>query len=381
MPPHGPNRRRLRLPHAHPSHPSAYRGSGGEARDHSVESLDRGPDRLSGPLLCVSERRLLPRSHRCCGERGLRGRVRRASPGWSGIRRSLRDRAKRLGGRPRQCLRRRGHWTSRRASLAPISASHVAPMMWHTRAYRPEDLGSLAEFLAPLGDESFGSRLRGRVDAYYRWKYGNGAGESNRIRVAVGTNGLMGVVAMLPRRIKLGARILTVFELGDLLTDSRYRRQGVFSILAREACEASAAMGALSYVKPNARSGPILVNRLGFRRLVELDTLARPIRVSRILAHRFGRLTGVWTQPLDTLFAVCGSSGALLVTRETTFTEEFDGLWDAVAGEYPAIVVRDRAYLEWRYEENPTEYTILVARDASGRLQGFAVGLVVESEA
>jgi len=253
--------------------------------------------------------------------------------------------------------------------------------MWHTRAYRPEDLGSLAEFLAPLGDESFGSRLRGRVDAYYRWKYGNGAGESNRIRVAVGTNGLMGVVAMLPRRIKLGARILTVFELGDLLTDSRYRRQGVFSILAREACEASAAMGALSYVKPNARSGPILVNRLGFRRLVELDTLARPIRVSRILAHRFGRLTGVWTQPLDTLFAVCGSSGALLVTRETTFTEEFDGLWDAVAGEYPAIVVRDRAYLEWRYEENPTEYTILVARDASGRLQGFAVGLVVESEA
>lgn len=252
--------------------------------------------------------------------------------------------------------------------------------MWQTRAYRSEDLGPVAEFLAPLGDESFHSRLGGKVDAYYRWKYGNGTGGSNRVRLAVDTEGLIGVVAMLPRRIKLGGRILTAFEMGDILTSSRYRRQGIFSALAREACETSAAMGALSYVKPNANSAPVLLNHLGFRRLVELETLARPIRISRILARRFGRrLFGAWCQPLDKLFAVRQSSRAPFLTRESTFTEEFDRLWEAVASDYPAIVVRDRAYLQWRYEQNPTAYTVLAARDGSGRLRGYGVGLVVQS--
>ncbi|PYN80934.1 MAG: hypothetical protein DMD96_12770 [Candidatus Rokuibacteriota bacterium] len=251
--------------------------------------------------------------------------------------------------------------------------------MWRTRAYRVEDLGPLAEFLVPLGDESFSSRLRGKVSAYYRWKYGNGPGESDRVRLAIGVDGLIGVVAMLPRRIKLGGQVLTAFEFGDLLTGPGYRRQGVFSTLGREACEASAAMGALSYVKPNADAAPALLKHLGFRPLLELETLARPIRVSRILAQRFGRWPfGAWGRPLDKLFAVRASSGPPFLTREAIFGEEFDGLWEAVAGDYPAIVVRDRTYLEWRYRQNPTDYTVLAARDGSGRLRGYAVGLVVQ---
>ena len=250
--------------------------------------------------------------------------------------------------------------------------------MWRTRAYRFEDLEPVAEFLAPLGGESFSSRTRGRVDAYYRWKYGNGPGESNRVRVAIGPEGLIGVVATLPRRIKLGGRTLTAFEMGDFLTSPAYRRQGVFSTLMREACEASARAGEFSYVKPNANSAPLLLKHLGFRPLLGFEILARPIRISRILARRFGRLVGAWSRPLDTLFAVRPSKGAPSLTRESTFTDEFDRLWEAVAGDYPAIVVRDRAYLEWRYAQNPTAYTVLAARDARGRLRGYAVGLVVE---
>jgi GNAT acetyltransferase-like protein len=255
----------------------------------------------------------------------------------------------------------------------------MPPPMWQTRAYRFDDLGPVAEFLSPLGDAGFSSRLRGKVSAYYRWKYGNGPGESDRVRLAIGADGLIGVVAMLPRRIKLGGRMLTAFELGDLLTGPGYRRQGVFSTLGREACEASAATGALSYVKPNADSAPVLLKHLGFSRLLELETLARPIRISRILAQRFGRWPfDAWGRPLDKLFAVRPPSGPPFLTREAIFTTEFDRLWDAVAGDYPAIVVRDRTYLEWRYAQNPTEYTVLTARDGGGRLRGYGVGLVVQ---
>src|SRR5439155_1681161 len=267
MPAHGRTRHQLWRPYAHPSDPPANRGRGDEAGDRRFESIDRGAGGLSSALFCVSERRLLPLGRRSGGGCGPRGRIRRGQPGRSGSRGTLRDWSEPLGTRSGQRLRCRGERTSRRTSLAWITLSQIPPLMWQTRAYRVEDLGSLAEFLAPLGGESFSSRTRGKVDTYYRWKYGNGPGESNRVRVAVDTEGLIGVVALLPRCIKLEGRILTAFEMGDLLTAAGYRRQGV---------------------------------------------------------------------------------------------------------------VRDRAYLEWRYEQNPTAYTILAARDADGCLRGYGVGLVVQ---
>jgi len=249
---------------------------------------------------------------------------------------------------------------------------------WQTRAYRAaEDLGPVAEFLVPLGDASFRSRLHGRLHAYYRWKYGDG--DSERVRVAVDAEGLVGVVAMLPRRVRVGGGTVTAFEMGDISTGARRRRQGVFSRLGREACDASAATAAFTYVKPNEESTPVLRRHLGFTRLVDVQTLGRPLRLSRILAHRLGRpLPRPLGRAVDRLFAVRGPDGALAVTHERAFGEEFDGLWDAVAGDYPAIVVRDRAYLTWRYTDNPTPYVILAARDADGALRGYAVTLVVQ---
>src|SRR5438093_4018397 len=310
------------------SDPPALRGRGDEAGDRRFESVDRGAGGLSSALFCVSERRLLPLGRRSGGGCGPRGRIRRGQPGRSGSRGTLRDWSEPLGTRSGQRLRCRGERTSRRTSLAWITLSQIHPLMWQTRAYHPEDLGPLAEFLVPLGDEGFSSRTRGKVDAYYRWKYGNGSGESNRVRVAVGTEGLIGVVALLPRCIKLDGRILTAFEMGDILTAAGYRRQGVFSALGREACQASASMGALSYVKPNADSAPVALNRRGFRPLVELETLARPIRISRILAQRVGHLFGAWGRPLDKFFAVRTTNSRLFLSREATFTDEFDRLWE-----------------------------------------------------
>jgi hypothetical protein len=252
---------------------------------------------------------------------------------------------------------------------------------WETRPYRAaEDLGSVAQFLVPLGDDSFRSRLRGRVQAYYRWKYGDDAGGSNRVRVAVDADGLVGVVAMLPRRVRIHGRVVTAFEMGDISTGEGHRRQGVFSRLGRELCDAAAATAAFTYVKPNEESSPVLLRHLGFTPLADVQTLARPLRVSRLLGHRLGRpLPRAVSLPLDGLFAIRPPRGAIGVGPEQAFGDEFDELWDAVAGDYPNIVVRDRAYLTWRYIDNPTPYVVLGARDMRGRLRGYAVALVVES--
>jgi hypothetical protein len=167
--------------------------------------------------------------------------------------------------------------------------------------------------------------------------------------------------------------------MGDISTGEGHRRQGVFSRLGRELCDAAAATAAFTYVKPNEESSPVLLRHLGFTPLADLQTLARPLRISPILAHRLGHpLPRAVSRPLDRLFAIRAPSGALAVTRERGFGDEFDRLWDAVADDYPAIVVRDRAYLTWRYTDNPTPYVILAARDAGGGLRGYAVALVIQ---
>jgi hypothetical protein len=247
---------------------------------------------------------------------------------------------------------------------------------WRTRAYRREDVAPVAELLAGLGDDSFRSRVGGALHAYYQWKYGDAPGEREQVRVALGREGLVGVVAMVERRVSLGGRIVRAFEMGDISTGADHRRQGVFSTLGREACAAAAA-GAFTYVKPNAESAPVLLKQLGFSPLLEMATLARPLRVSSILARRLGRpALARRLRGLDRLLPLRAARDDVRVTREVGFGGELDALWDAVAAEHPAIVVRDRAYLRWRFEANPTPYFLLAARDARGRLQGYAVGLV-----
>lgn len=56
------------------------------------------------------------------------------------------------------------------------------------------------------------------------------------------------------------------------------------------------------------------------------------------------------------------------------FDEETDDLWERERERFPAALVRDSTYLNWRYAEHPLAYELLEARDAAtGRLRGVAV--------
>ncbi len=54
--------------------------------------------------------------------------------------------------------------------------------------------------------------------------------------------------------------------------------------------------------------------------------------------------------------------------------EDADDLWSRLAGEIRFGLVRDRAYLKWRYEEHPrNRYSFLSFRDDAGSLRALAV--------
>ena len=55
------------------------------------------------------------------------------------------------------------------------------------------------------------------------------------------------------------------------------------------------------------------------------------------------------------------------------FDERFDALWEEVSHQYGILLVRDKAFLQWRFSEKPNvDYVVLVA-EAEGKLLGYIV--------
>ncbi len=70
----------------------------------------------------------------------------------------------------------------------------------------------------------------------------------------------------------------------------------------------------------------------------------------------------------------------MVIENITTFGPEFDTFWESVKADFSHILVRDRAFLNWRFAHHPTRrYEIFAAR-FNGRLIGFLVGSVTKIE-
>jgi GNAT superfamily N-acetyltransferase len=152
---------------------------------------------------------------------------------------------------------------------------------------------------------------------------------------------VLGVLAMSFARVLVDGREEPVAFAVHAVTHPASRGKGIFSRLElrneERAADAGAAL-ALGFTNPMA--GPILVGKLGWRDLYRMRLWARPLVP--------------WLR---------GGEGGTL--------ERFDGrheaAWRAVAPRWGNCLVRDAAYLNWRYADAPKPYRIL------GSERGYAV--------
>jgi GNAT superfamily N-acetyltransferase len=177
------------------------------------------------------------------------------------------------------------------------------------------------EFLV-LMEETYGSAM---TPAEFDWWFDrNPAGPRvlNAAREEDGTP--LGVLAMSVFRMSSGLATFAVHA----VTTPAARGRGVFSMLELENERQAAAAGAgwaLGFTNPLA--GPILVGRLGWEDVASLRVWVRPLRVRR-------RPQGRWrAEP------ACSAFGS---QHEARFDEHH--------------IVRDAAYLNWRYADSPRDY-------------------------
>jgi GNAT superfamily N-acetyltransferase len=218
--------------------------------------------------------------------------------------------------------------------------------------YRPE----LRPGLVALMRDVWGSWLS---EEEFDWWYQRNPVRPGTISLAVAEGRVAGMLAMSYARMRLGGReALAAFAI-DGATHPEFRGRGIFQKLelANEqlAAEAGAVM-AVGFTNPQA--GPILVGRVGWADVRPLRLWARVLRPLELVRRR-GRPGGL-----------PGAPDTARVRSIERFGPEAAEAASRVP--FPDHLVRDEAYLNWRYADSPRGYRCFGAfRD--GRLTGFAV--------
>jgi GNAT superfamily N-acetyltransferase len=196
-------------------------------------------------------------------------------------------------------------------------------------------------------------------------------------------NDIVGQYAVIPTDLIIqGKKILGSQSLGTM-THPSFRKQGIFTHLARDLFEDSAKRGVdLIYGFPNKNSCH------GFLKYLDFFILSKPILFSRPLD--FGALLNVKIKSkliLSLLSSVLKPIYNLIFQRYSpkddedihvklveSFPEDIDEICHTYNSTFKNTVARSVEYLNWRYCDRPDRsYRIYLAYKEGGELSGYCV--------
>lgn len=215
------------------------------------------------------------------------------------------------------------------------------------RTYRPGDEAVIIELFGLV----FGQPLS---EAQWRWKYTDAGSATPPVKLAFDPAGrLVGHAGAISLRGWRKNRLLSFFQICDVMVHPAARGQlggrNLFTRLARELLGDLAQRwpDAFAYGFPGQRPFRLGEYARVYGRVEQAAAIRRPARR--------GGLPLLYPQPL-----------AWDDTR-------LDGLWSRQALNFALALVRDQAYLRWRYATHPVHGYDLHGLHLAGRLLGWAV--------
>ena len=243
----------------------------------------------------------------------------------------------------------------------------------------PSDAAVLVRFAR----EAFGAPW---TEDFVRWKYfANPAGRAFG-RCALLDGRPAAFYGNIPVHLKLGGRAVLAAQAVDAMVAPEARRRRLFVILGQQTfAQMDEAGVALAYAFPNPVSLAAFVERMGWKPVGAAPRWVRVLDASAV-ARGGGRagpaawLYALWlwafsrSRPIPPTISSRRKGGDDLSIREIeSFDERFDRFWQAAAADFPIAVVRDAAYLNWRYVERPASPYHALAAERGGALAGWAV--------
>lgn len=254
---------------------------------------------------------------------------------------------------------------------------------WSVRPYRPGDEDALITLFATV----FGRSLNSAV---WQWKLKSRPALAENVWVAVAADDgrLVGQYAGIPVEIQIdGSRRPAVVAV-DAMTAPDFRRHGILTALVQTAHAAWAAAGITTVLGLPNQQWRSRTEALGWVPVGPLAWFRAPLHLEAALAHK-GRM------PARAAGAIIGVAGrvtaarygwarsrvarpsSLTIAPVTAATAEFDRLWERAAPPATGMVVRDQAWVAWRYLQAPGGYHLLAAWSGMG-LEGYVACRIVE---
>lgn len=249
---------------------------------------------------------------------------------------------------------------------------------WKIRPMKHDD----APQLDALTRLIYGNMWKRAGDAtYYRWKfYSEGLPQPNAQVAAIG-NDIVGFQSSCHRHFRFGPKTVYSTELGDSMTHPDYRRQGMWGTITHQVIDDALDRGFIPVNGfPNNYSYPGYIRKLSMDHFFNVTRLALVLQPNKLIAK-----IGVPLVLQDTLCClidifrkvwirfICLSDPSIRVERICKVGAWADRLWEYEVDRMEAGVVKDAEYLRWRFEKNPDDYVIYLARDPESRPLGFLI--------
>jgi hypothetical protein len=105
---------------------------------------------------------------------------------------------------------------------------------------------------------------------------------------------------------------------------------------------------------------------------LDLQALLESRGIGRLLSTICGLLFRAVPNILSVISRIrTGNNISIMEVSE--FDSRFDALWQAVAPDYPGIMVRDKTFLSWRFDRCPARHYTRYVAERNGKIAGYIV--------
>jgi hypothetical protein len=227
------------------------------------------------------------------------------------------------------------------------------------------------------------------LEEKYDWHFLNNPFGPGQIWILEADGQPIGTTSLGMRPLKIGETVTKVGIACDLAVNKDHRFLQPALMLQRAMISSAHAGVRIFYGVPNS-SGASVMKYLGYRELCCVHRFAKVLRISHYLrrSRKLGAMVPSVGRMADRGFAALQSIGQRRTDGQITqvlpcFDERFDDLWSRLSSQLPALTVRDRQFLNWRYCECPLRQykTVGLLTEDESRLRGYLIYYIEDRSA
>ena len=244
---------------------------------------------------------------------------------------------------------------------------------WLNKSFIKSDLSKIEELRRSFVDPSRGTWKRSISTDYYHWKLIKNYLNTGILHVAEIEDTVVGMVSITPKSILYKGKKINSGELGDCFINPQHNQKGMFFSLLKSTKDAAHNKGIeFLYGTPNSVALPG-ERKAGYEIIPSSNifNLVYPINVSSILSVKtdleiirklLSPIISIYLKFLHLVNCLMFWKPKVAIESISEFPNEIDELFDKCSTNYDWIMERNKFYLDWRFTNNPDEYSMFLVK-------------------